>query len=88
MISSLYLSMIAKSASALLDHALAATIGPHVLAALAWAVVAHAGGAPGRGYDLVALGPVSQLRAAHRGVDADMRSIAVGSHMSRCLRRE
>ena len=59
-----------------------------MLAALAWAVVGHAGGAPGRGYDLVALGPVSQRPTAHRRSDADVRSIAVGSHTSRCLRRE
>jgi hypothetical protein len=36
----------------------AATINPHRLAALTWAVVGHAGGAPGRSRDLAALNPV------------------------------
>jgi hypothetical protein len=38
----------------------AATINPHRLAALTWAVVGHAGGAPGWRYDLAALNPVCQ----------------------------
>ena len=33
----------------------AVTINPHRLAALTWAVVGHAGGAPGWSYDLAAL---------------------------------
>jgi hypothetical protein len=36
----------------------AITINPHRLAALTWAVVGHAGGAPGWSYDLAALNPV------------------------------
>ena len=36
----------------------AATINPHRLTALTWAVVGHAGGAPGWSYDLAALNPV------------------------------
>jgi hypothetical protein len=35
-----------------------ATIDPHGLTALAWAVIGHAGGAPGWSRDLAALGPV------------------------------
>ena len=42
----------------------AAAIGPDVLTALAWAVVGHAGLAPGWSYDLAALNPVCLRLAA------------------------
>jgi hypothetical protein len=69
---------------------LAATMRSHMLAALARALAGHAGGAPGRSYDLAALDPVTLQPTAHRRSSADMRSIAafVGSHTSRRLRRE
>jgi hypothetical protein len=41
-------------------------IDPHGLAAYAWAMVAHAGGTPGRGRDLMALDPMRLcLRCDH-----------------------
>src|SRR3979411_1797430 len=51
----------------------AAAIEPHVLAALTWAVVGHAGGAPGWSYDLAALNPVCLRVIADRGSRAEVR---------------
>src|ERR1700682_878028 len=59
----------------------AAAIEPHVLAALTWAVVGHAGGAPRWSYDLAALNPVCLRLTADWCSSADARSSAafVGS---------
>jgi hypothetical protein len=67
-----------------------AAIDPHGLVTLLWALVVHAGEAPGRSCDLAAFDPVSLQSTANDGSSAEMRSIAtfVSSHMSRGLRRE
>ena len=67
-----------------------APIGPYGLVTLLWALVVHAGEAPGRSYDLAVFNPVSLQSTANDGASAEMRSVAsfVGSHMSRGLRRE
>ncbi len=67
-----------------------APIDPHGLVTLLWALVVHAGEAPGRSYDLAAFDPVSLQPTANCRSSADMRSIAdfVGSHRSRGLGRE
>jgi hypothetical protein len=67
-----------------------APIDPHGLVTLLWALVVHAGEAPGRSCDLAAFDPVSLQPTANCRSSADMRSIAafVGSHRSRGLGRE
>src|ERR1700747_3672406 len=66
-----------------------APIDPHGLVTLLWALVVHAGEAPGRSYDLTAFDPVSLQSTANYRSSADMRSVAafVGLH-SRGLGRE
>jgi hypothetical protein len=56
----------------------AAAIGPHVLAALAWAVVGHAGGAPGWSYDLTPLNPVC-LRSSAGFVGSRLSAVEAAS---------
>src|SRR5260370_32683124 len=67
-----------------------APIDPHGLVTLLWALVVHAGEAPGRSYDLAAFDPVSLQPTANCRSSADMRAIAVfvGSHRSRGSGRE
>jgi hypothetical protein len=73
-----------------LREILGAPIRPHWFFTLLWALVVHAGEAPGRSYDLAAFDPVSLQSIANRRSSADMRSIAafVGSHVVRGLGRE
>jgi hypothetical protein len=69
----------ASKCTSLSRESIAAAVDPHRLAALAGALVRHAGGAPGRSYDLAALDPVC-LRSNDNCVGA------LVSHCWRCKR--